>query len=460
MRRLRALYPDSLVVIGVHSAKFTGEQATAQLREAVMRHGIDHPVVNDADHDIWQQYTVRAWPTLVVVDPQQRIVETLTGEVSAEQLAEIVRPLIDQHEAAGTLDRSPLDAQPEREAEPARPLRYPAKILARPSQGKLYLADTGHHRILEIELDEDGLGGELRRVFGSGEAGFEDGPADSARFHAPHGMAARGDRLYVADTENHALRTVDLATGEVRTQAGTGQKASGSFPLGDPRQTPLRSPWALAAVEHLLFIAMAGSHQVWVLIDERELGPFAGNGREALIDGPRAEASFNQPSDLALGLGHLFVADAEASALRAISLDADPKVFTLVGQGLFEWGDRDGTGAEVRLQHPTGLSMLGDELLIADSYNHKLRLLDPTTGAVKTLAGSGEPGLADGELLDAQLDEPQGLTVAGDRIYIADTNNHRIRVIDLPQGRMASFDLRGVAPPAEARATADEASSR
>ena len=438
------MFPDELVVIGVHSAKFSGEQATAHLRQAVMRQGIEHPVVNDAGHEIWQHYAVRAWPTLVVVDPEQRIVETLSGEVSAEQMAEIIRPIIRKHADQGTLHRRPLALRAERDGEPERALDFPSKLLAQPEANRLFVADTGHHRVLEIGLDADGLGGRVRRVFGSGRPDLVDGAADRAAFQAPHGLALRNERLYVADTENHALRAIDLDTGEVRTLAGTGRKAAGSFALGKPTETPLRSPWALAALEHLLFIAMAGSHQVWVLIDDAELGPFAGNGREALVDGPRAQASFNQPSDLAIGMGHLFVADAEASALRAISLDAEPRVFTLVGQGLFEWGDRDGVGGEARLQHPTGLAMADDELLVADSYNHKIRILDPSSGRLRTLAGTGAAGALDGPLLEASLYEPQGLSAAGDLIYIADTNNHRIRVAILSTAQLVSFDLREV----------------
>jgi len=251
----------------------------------------------------------------------------------------------------------------------------------------------------------------------------------------------------VADTENHAVRAVNLNTSWVRTLAGTGEKAHGSFALGAPTATPLRSPWAVLAVEDFVFIAMAGSHQVWVLVEESQIGPFAGNGREALVDGPREQASFNQPSDLAYGLGHLFVADAEASAVRAVALNEMPRVFTLVGMGLFEFGDRDGRGGQVRLQHPTGLAFGDGVLYVADSYNHKVKTLDPTTGEAKTLIGTGQAGQADGLFSRATLFEPEGLAVAGRRLYIADTNNHLLRMADLDARLLRTVELRGLDRP-------------
>jgi DNA-binding beta-propeller fold protein YncE len=341
--------------------------------------------------------------------------------------------MITDFDAQGLLDRTPIPGlQPAIDQEPARLLHYPSKLLTATGD-RLFVADTSHHRILEVQLSLDGLSGEIVRTFGTGEAGFVDGHIRQAQFHDPHGMALRGHTLYVADTENHAIRAIDLVREQVRTVAGTGTMGRTLTPNGDtPTTTELRSPWALAAMEGALFIAMAGSHQIWVLIDEQTLGLFAGTGAEALLDGPRAEAAFNQPSDLVLDRGRLFVADAEASAIRALLLDENPRVMTIVGLGLFEFGDVDGVGAAVRLQHPTGLTTGPSGLIyVADSYNHKIKTLDPTTGEVKTLIGTGMPGAADGDFVQAQLYEPEGVVLLNNRLYIADTNNHTIRVADL-----------------------------
>lgn len=438
------MFPDELVIIGVHSAKFPSEGLTENIRQAVMRHGIAHPVVNDAGFKIWSAYAVRAWPTLVLIDPRGRIAGEVSGEILAEEFAQEIQAVIDQN--PGAIDRAPLDFRPELQQEPERPLKFPARLLA--AENTLFVADTGHHRILQIELDADGLGGKLVRAFGSGDGALRDGAADIAAFHQPHGLgllsSPQDGTLFVADTENHAVRAIDLASGEVRTLAGNGQKAHGRLRTAEDGQLLLRSPWAVLPLEGYLFIAMAGSHQVWVRLEDGQLGPFAGNGYEALEDGPAAEASFNQPSDISFGAGYLFVADPEASAVRAITLRGTPRVTTLVGQGLFDWGDQDGPTREALLQHPAGLAFFGGVLYLADTYNNKIKVLDPEAGAVRTLIGDGKPGWQDGVFGSARLFEPEGLQVHAGRLYIADTNNHQIRVALLETGELHTFRLRGV----------------
>lgn len=431
------------MIIGVHSAKFPSEKLTANIRQAVLRQRIEHPVVNDAGFDVWQQYTVKAWPTIVLVNAAGKYIGSHSGEIQAEDLIPLIEQQIVEAETAGLLNREPLDLKPERMMEPKRPLSYPGKVLLAPN-GHLFVADSGHHRILELALSENTRAG-IIRVFGNGDIALTDGPPEKASFKGPHGMALIQNRLYVADTGNHAVRVINLETGLVGTAAGIGEKAM-SFMIGAPAETPLRSPWALAAHEDLLLIAMAGSHQIWLLRtgdhpqESPSLGPFAGNGREALIDGPLAEASFNQPSDLAFGFGYLFVADTEASAIRAITLDQEPDVITLIGEGLFEFGDLDGVGtAQVRLQHPLGLAFYQGTIYIADSYNHKIKTLDPLTARVETLIGSGVAGHADGNFKEAELFQPEGLAARDNKLYIADTNNHLIRVADLASKRLTTL---------------------
>jgi sugar lactone lactonase YvrE len=448
LRRLGEQFVDELIIISVHSGKFISEKSTTNLRQAVLRDGIDQPVVNDADFKMWQQYAVKAWPTLVLIDPRGKIVHTQSGEIVAEEFSPFIEALVSEFDEADLLDRTPLDLQLERTSEPDRPLNYPAKLLlVEESAGAgptLFVADTRHHRLVEVRLAEGQPHGQIVRVFGSGEAGLRDGPAAEAMFHNPHGLAISGRSLYVADTENHAIRAIDLDNNLVRTVAGTGQKAHGRLRPGSPAETSLRSPWALVADQDMLLIAMAGSHQLWVLLQEEQLGLFAGNGFEALVDGPLLEASFNQPSDIAVGLGHLLVADAEASAIRALSFGEDAKVITLVGQGLFDFGDVDGFGGQVRLQHPTGLAFDDGLLYIADSYNNKIKTLDPTTGEVKSLIGTGQAGYSDGPFEQAELFEPEGVVAGNGFLYIADTNNHSIRLADLKEATIVTLQLAGL----------------
>lgn len=447
MRRIRERFEDEVVVISVHSAKFTSERESKSLREAVLRLGIDHPVVNDREFAIWRSYAVRAWPTIAFVDPAGSLLGAIPGEIDAARMIPHLERMIAEYDAQGLLDRNPIGgggggaARPERDSEPARVLAFPSKLIVT-SQATMFVADTGHHRVLQLALAPDQRSARIERVFGSGEPGLQDAREDRARFRSPHGLSRQGGTLYVADTENHAVRAIDLESGAVRTVAGTGEMAAGGPQPGiAPTRTALRSPWAVWVHRPRVLIAMTGSHQVWSLEDERVLLPFAGSGREELRDGPSTSAGFNQPSDLAGSGEEIFVADAEASAVRSISLSGKPMVKTLVGVGLFDFGDQDGVGDAVRLQHPTGIAYADREVWIADSYNHRIKHLDPETRKVTSLVGGGKPGRRDGGFREALLDEPEGLALRDRKIYVADTNNHAIRVADLETRRVHTLEI-------------------
>ncbi|MCY2961946.1 MAG: alkyl hydroperoxide reductase [Planctomycetota bacterium] len=428
MRRVQSRHPFELVLLGVHAPKFPAERDLAHLRAAVRQLGIEHPVVQDPDHVVWQAWAARAWPTVALVDPEGRVIGMASGEIDADKLGDTLGRLIPVYEARGTLARATPTAPPP--APRSRTLAHPSKLLVT-SGSTLFVADSGHHRILQLEVDDAHRSARIEREIGSGTPGFADGALDVARFHDPHGMAASGSTLYVADTGNHAIRAVDLAQGIVRTIAGTG--SIGHAPVqdgGDPLRIPLRSPWSLWLDRPRLFVALAGSHQVVVIEDELDLRPFAGNGAERLHDGPALQAGFNQPSDLVGGGGALYIADPEASAIRRVSLIGRPVVETLVGAGLFDWGDVDGFGPRVRLQHPMGLALDG-LLYVADTYNHRIKHMDVASQQVAALAGSGEPGHQDGGFTRARFRRPEGLVVRGRHLFVADTGNHVIRVCDL-----------------------------
>ncbi len=282
--------------------------------------------------------------------------------------------------------------------------------------------------------------GRVERTFGSGQPGLLDGPAESARFFNPQGLAVSPDgaTLYVADTGNHTLRAIDVQTGQVRTVAGTGERGGSDVGGGVGLETALASPWDLAWSGDRLWIANAGSHQLWSFDPATgQLAIAAGTGVESIHDGPLAQATFAQPSGLAELGGIVYVADPETSAIRQVDPAAD-RVRRLVGRGLFEFGDIDARADSVRLQHPLGVAAVEERgqpvVYVADSYNNKIKRLDPATRQVDTVAGTGAHGLTDGELLDAGLWEPGGLSILGRHIYIADTNNHAIRVANLDTG--------------------------
>lgn len=440
LRKLERKHAPYLVVVGVHSAKFPAEQLTSNVREAMLRYGVEHPVVNDQDFAIWQRYGVRAWPTLVFIDPQGKVIGKHEGEIPFELLDQFVSDLLQQYKAAGLLDDRILELHLERDKELPSPLRFPGKVLADAATGRLFIADSSHHRIVVTGLD-----GTVQQVIGSGEEGLRDGPAQTAQFRGPQGMALASDSLYVADTENHAIRRIGLADWSVETIAGTGQQAMRYEIGGAGRRTALNSPWDLALASNTLYIAMAGFHQIWAMDLTRGIVRlFAGTGHEGLEDGPRLQAWFAQPSGLSTEGQRLYVADSESSAIRLIELGEGGFVRTIVGQGLFEFGDVDGIGDAVRLQHPLGVCYYDGALYIADSYNNKIKRLLPQTRACTTLLGSGEPGYTDGTGSTARFREPGGLSVTGGKLYIADTNNHAIRIADVETHEVTTLHLHGL----------------
>jgi len=435
LRQVEREFPNELVVIGVHSAKFPNERNDENLRKAILRYGVEHPVINDQNLGIWQAYGVRAWPTLVLLDPRGRIIGLHEGEIAAEQLAAALRRRIAEAKAQGLLDPTPLRFHREPPSETF--LRFPGKVLAHEASNRLFIADTGHHRLV-VATEE----GRLLFTIGSGEPGLRDGDFETAQFHHPQGLALQGETLFVADTGNHCLRRVDLQRRRVETLAGTGRLGQGSLLAGDAHRASLRSPWDVAVHGEELYIAMAGTHQLWRLdLQKGRLTPFAGNGFEGLRDGPRTAAWLAQPSGLALGEGRIYFADSESSAIRFVELGPEGQVRTLVGVGLFDFGDRDGLGEVVRLQHPLGICYHEGVLYIADTYNHKIKRLLPTTRACQTLAGLGSPGYRDGPAAQAQFDEPGGLSYAGQRLFIVDTNNHALRVLDLSNQTVSTLPL-------------------
>ena len=430
LRKIERKYGDRVIVVGVHSPKFPAERETANLREAVLRYRIEHPVVNDRDFAVWNRFGGRAWPTLMFIDPEGRVIGKHEGELPFEQFDPVVAGMLKEFEDRGLLHPSTIALEEIRE--PARTLSFPGKVLA--GQNELVIADSNHHRIVCAGFD-----GAIRRTYGSGMPGFSDGPADTAAFQQPQGMARSGSTLYVADTENHAIRSIDLQSGSVTTLAGTGEQALQPGTGGPGRTTRLSSPWDVALAGRVLYIAMAGTHQIWSLdLDHGTVAPFAGTGREGLLDGSKEEAWFAQSSGLTILDGHLYVADSEVSAVRDIDLDTG-RVTTLVGEDLFVFGDQDGEGEAVRLQHPLGITGRDRILFVADSYNNKVKRLDPGHRTVTTWLGTGIAGRADGAGRSARFREPGGVCAGAAGLYIADTNNHRIAVADWATGTVRTL---------------------
>lgn len=441
LKRLEHKYANQLVVIGVHSAKFENEKDTENIRRIILRYELEHPVYNDADYSVWQSYGVRAWPTQVLIDPAGYVIGAVSGEGNYDLIDQVVAKAVNEFRKRGELNEEPLKLALERAKVGDLPLAFPGKVLADAKNDRLFIADSNHNRLVITKLD-----GTLLEAIGTGARGASDGGFDKASFYRPQGMALNGEELYVADTENHLIRKVDLKTKMVQTVAGTGEQARDYFRRGPARTIPLSSPWDLQLVGSDLYITMAGTHQIWKLdLNKQEVSTFAGSGREARLDGPLLDAGFAQPSGIASDGQKLYIADSESNIIRAISLD-DGGVKTIAGGDLFDFGDVDGAGDRVRLQHPLGVVAIDDKVFIADTYNHKIKQLDPKTRGVKSFLGTGKPGQSDGN--SPSFYEPGGLSVTAGKLYVADTNNHAVRVVDLKTKTTSTLNIKGLEPPA------------
>ncbi|WP_329134289.1 NHL domain-containing thioredoxin family protein [Streptomyces sp. NBC_01476] len=420
LRELEERHRDTVVLVGVHSPKFVHEAEHQAVVDAVERYGVHHPVLDDPELGSWKQYAVRAWPTLVVIDPEGYVVAQHAGEGHAHALEKLVTRLEQEHTAKGTLRRGDGPYVP---PEPvATDLRFPGKVLALPVSGHYLVSDSTRHALVELAADGETV---VRRI-GTGERGLADGDADTARFSEPQGLALLPDgSVIVADTVNHALRRLDVETGKVTTVAGTGKQWwQGSPSSGPALEVALSSPWDVAWFEDRVWIAMAGVHQLWTYDPATgQVEVAAGTTNEGLVDGHATDAWFAQPSGLSAYGGRLWIADSETSALRWAeqATDGDGYVIrTAVGTGLFDFGHRDGAAGQALLQHPLGVTALPDgSVAVSDTYNNALRRYDPSSGEVTTLA--------------TDLHEPSDAAVVEGDIVIVESAAHRLTRLHLPE---------------------------
>lgn len=451
LAKLEEKYKNELVVIGVHTPKFDAEHDTENLRHKVDEYKIKHPVINDAEQAVWSAFNVHSWPTLVVLGPSGQEIARQSGEVSFEILDQFLGKAVAKYKAELNVEPFHFFAESEKAAAAQTPLLFPGKILADLPSKRLFIADTGHNRLVVTDLD-----GKSPILIGEGGSGLTDGLFEKAQFNRPQGLDLIGDTLYVADTENHALRAVDLKAKTVTTLAGNGQQSQRDprLRLNAPaKSTALSSPWDIthAPGAKLLYIAMAGTHQIYRLdLPSGKISLWAGTGMEDIVDGPVNSACFAQPSGLATDGKHLFVADSEGSCVRSITMGAGSQVETFAGQHdvpnvLFSFGDVDGVGDVVRFQHCLGLAYGNNKLYVADTYNNKVKVCDLKSGNVQTLIGKGKAIAKD---KPAELYQPGGLSLAGNTLYIADTNNHKIRRFDLASQTVETLDIESLSPPA------------
>ncbi|XP_041818492.1 NHL repeat-containing protein 2 [Chelmon rostratus] len=459
---------DGLVIVGVHSAKFPNEKALDNVRSAVLRYDICHPVVNDSEAHLWHELEVSCWPTLVLLGPHGNLLFSLVGEGHRDKLTLFTDAALRYYGEQGLLKTHAVGIKLYRDSLPPSVLSFPGKVAVDNSKKRLAVADTGHHRILVVSST-----GQLLHVIGGPESGRRDGDLSEASFNSPQGVAMKGDTVYVADTENHLIRKIDLLEGRVSTLAGVGTQGTDKDGGATGPQQPISSPWdvtlgtAGGVEDNVLWIAMAGTHQIWALFladgklpkgSESKAGTcvrWAGSGSEENRNNSYPhKAGFAQPSGLALAPQEpwscLYVADSESSTIRTLALK-DGAVKLLVGgerdpMNLFAFGDADGKGVDVKLQHPLGVAWAPEQslLYVADSYNHKIKVVDPKTKQCSTLAGTGEAGDTLGpEFNKSCFNEPGGICVgdSGKLLYVADTNNHQVKMLDLASKTVSVFPI-------------------
>lgn len=423
LRQVQARHADGVTVLGIHTPKFDAERGARLLLKAVNRLAVRFPVVHDPGFVTWQHYGIRAWPSVAVVDTEGRLVEIVSGDLQRDTLdALVVRLLEGEGRRPPRVHEHPSHGL---KPEPRLPLAFPSGLAV--MQNHLYVADTGHHRILECSLD-----GRILRQFGSGNPGFLDGGSAECSLCSPRGVAVMKDTLYIADTGNHALRRVRLLDGDVDTLAGNGRAGHPAGEMqGLPADMPLNAPWGLAGAFDKLYIAMPGLQQVWEFdLGRRSLKPIAGSGKLALIDGAGSSAGFAQPSALALVQQTLYVADSAGSAIRSIHL-ANGGVQTLVGHSPFDFGDQDGTRSAARLQHPLALALdpRSPLLWIADTYNDALKTLRLGGGDLRRFE------------LNYRLHEPSAIAVTPGVLWVANTSAHEVLRIDLDSGSVRRLPI-------------------
>ncbi|XP_047464258.1 NHL repeat-containing protein 2 [Mugil cephalus] len=459
---------DGLVIVGVHSAKFPNEKVLDNIRSAVLRYDICHPVVNDSEASLWHELEVSCWPTLVLLGPRGNLLFSLVGEGHRDRLTLFTDGALRYYGERGLLKTHTVGIKLYRDSLPPSVLSFPGKVAVDDANKRLAVADTGHHRVLVASTT-----GHLLHVIGGPGSGRQDGLLSEASFNSPQGVAIKGDTVYVADTENHLIRKVDLLEGRVTTIAGVGTQGTDKEGGAMGPQQPISSPWdvtlgtAGGVEDNVLWIAMAGTHQIWALFladgklpkgSESKAGTcvrWAGSGNEENRNNSYPhKASFAQPSGLALAPEEpwscMYVADSESSSIRTLALK-DGAVKLLVGGerdplNLFAFGDADGKGVDAKLQHPLGVAWAPEQrlLYVADSYNHKIKVVDPKTKQCSTLAGTGEAGDSLGpEFIKSCFNEPGGICVGdgGKLLYVADTNNHQVKVLDLTSKTVSLFPI-------------------
>ncbi|MBK1989008.1 redoxin domain-containing protein [Sphaerospermopsis aphanizomenoides BCCUSP55] len=435
LKHLEQKYQDIVTIIGVHSGKFDNEKEIANIRQAILRYDIEHPVLVDSDFRVWENYTIKAWPTLIIIDPQGYVIGQFAGEGHLPVIENLIIQTLQNN--PNNINFQKLEFTLEKQCHPLNtPLAFPGQVLA--TQNGLFIADSGHNRIIMSTLE-----GEVVHIIGTGKPGCKDGNFQEVEFSNPQGMTYDDQHqiIYIADTHNHVLRKVDIQNQVVETIAGTGKQSQIIYPHGGQSlEIALNSPWDLVKVGNFLFITMAGCHQIWQMnLETNIIHTYAGSGAEGCVDGNFQECAFAQPSGMSTNGKELFIADSEVSSIRAVEIAENGQVRTICGSGfLFGFGNEDGIGNNVLLQHCLGVEYFDNNLWVADTYNNKIKLVNPNTGECKQI------------LLCSEIEpfsETSGFSAMCSYLYNRDTNNHLMHRMNFENLKVMTMEFSGLCAP-------------
>ena len=417
LAHLRARHGERLNVVAVHVPKFEHERDARRVAKRLYRQKLDFPIAHDPEWTLWQQYGIEAWATVVLIDGEGQIRERWVGDGHVRELDAAVTTLND---AIVPRSRNTVPIELRQMREPMLPLRFPIGIAV--NENYLYVADSGHHRILECDH-----GGRVLRQFGSGGPGFIDGPMELSAFNRPQGICLQRDMLYVADSGNHAVRRIQLRSGDIETICGAGRPGEPTEgPINDPRAIALDQPRAVSLNAGAMHIATAGDNRIWTYdLGKHEIRLLAGSGAMGVVDGSGGKAMFAEPVGLATVQQVLYVCDGAGSAIRTVNARTG-QVTTLLGEDAWNYGQADGARVDARLQQPQAIALDPDApvLWIADSGNDTVRMLRLGGGELSSFP------------LPQRLHAPSGLAVANHVVWIADTDAHAVLRLDTESGAL------------------------
>ncbi|CAF3085678.1 unnamed protein product [Rotaria sp. Silwood2] len=464
-----------VTVIGVHSPKYEHERNKANVRHAVEEQSLPFAVVNDNSLQVWKHVGCQILPTVLIFGPDSLPIFIFEGENHVQHLELFLVPVLAFYKSsvrappnnALSIKNSPEDLPTSGAISKTKKFTYPSHICVT-SSGHLCISFTGSNQLIFCEID-----GKVLDIVGTGHAGMADGDIPQCEFDSPHGLVEYNNCIYIADTNNHAIRVFDPNSRRVVTLIGTGRLGTDKIGGLKRSQQPIASPWDLCITESpfdhklVLLISMAGQNQIWayafeetqwwndVILQKNSCSAIIGSGTEENRNSSEPmTAGLASPRGICNGIMNgepvLFIADSNSSTIRVVTLH-DGHVANLVGgdadpTNLSVFGDLDGSGHNAKLQHPVGIAFHypSSQLYITDTYNNKLKRVD-----MKTLVCSSDFEIDTdrkkqrGETNSAKFNEPYGIAIFEHYLYIADKNNSHIKRIDLDQGTIVRhrFDL-------------------